>query len=211
VADTTSDCQAPPLYVTGQSWLGGFAAAATPRGLRALLLADEAAVASSELLRRYPECLPASDPVWAAALLVQAVDWLDPLNRTPAPALDVRGTPFQQRVWQALLGVRPGRMVSYRELAEMIGQPTAVRAVAGACAANPIAVVIPCHRVCRSDGALGGYRWGLWRKCCLLGRESTLAGVAHARAKVSTPSAEASSSMSAGLQANSPQVTTPTN
>jgi AraC family transcriptional regulator of adaptative response/methylated-DNA-[protein]-cysteine methyltransferase len=85
--------------------------------------------------------------------------------------LDVRGTAFQERVWQALRDIPAGQTVSYSELAERIGSPKAVRAVAGACAANRIAVAIPCHRVVRNDGDLSGYRWGVDRKRALLARE----------------------------------------
>jgi len=83
----------------------------------------------------------------------------------------VRGTAFQERVWQALQAVPAGVTTSYAELARAIGAPRAVRAVAGACAANPLAVAIPCHRVLRSDGNLSGYRWGVERKRELLARE----------------------------------------
>jgi AraC family transcriptional regulator of adaptative response/methylated-DNA-[protein]-cysteine methyltransferase len=85
--------------------------------------------------------------------------------------LDVRGTAFQERVWRALRKIPAGKTVSYREMAERLGVPKAVRAVAQACAANSIAVAIPCHRVVRSDGALSGYRWGVERKRDLLRRE----------------------------------------
>ncbi|MBE0486731.1 methylated-DNA--[protein]-cysteine S-methyltransferase [Marinobacter sp.] len=85
------------------------------------------------------------------------------------------GTPFQRRVWAALQTVPPGQTVSYSELANMIGKPKAVRAVASACGANRLAVVIPCHRVVRADGGLGGFHWGLERKQALLSREATLA------------------------------------
>lgn len=86
--------------------------------------------------------------------------------------LDVRGTPFQQRVWTALQQIPPGSTLSYGSVATRVGQPKAARAVAQACASNPIAVVIPCHRVVRSDGGLGGYRWGIERKRELLDREA---------------------------------------
>ena len=86
--------------------------------------------------------------------------------------LDVRGTAFQQRVWQALREIPAGETVSYAEIARRIGAPNAVRAVAGACAANPLAVAIPCHRVVRNDGGLSGYRWGVERKRALLDREA---------------------------------------
>jgi AraC family transcriptional regulator of adaptative response/methylated-DNA-[protein]-cysteine methyltransferase len=86
--------------------------------------------------------------------------------------LDVRGTAFQQRVWQALQKIPAGSTASYTEIARRVGAPTAVRAVASACASNAIAVAIPCHRVVRTDGALSGYRWGVSRKRALLARES---------------------------------------
>ena len=86
--------------------------------------------------------------------------------------LDLRGTAFQQRVWQALRKIPAGKTASYADIAERIGSPGAVRAVAQACAANPVAVAIPCHRVVRSDGALSGYRWGVQRKRALLEREA---------------------------------------
>ena len=86
--------------------------------------------------------------------------------------LDVRGTAFQQRVWQALREIPPGRTVSYAELAERVGLKDGARAVAGACAANPVAVASPCHRVVRTDGSLSGYRWGIERKRVLLDREA---------------------------------------
>ena len=87
--------------------------------------------------------------------------------------LDIRGTAFQQRVWQALQEIPVGATVSYAEIAQRIGAPRAVRAVAGACAANNLAVVIPCHRVVRNDGSLSGYAWGLERKRVLLDREAS--------------------------------------
>ena len=91
--------------------------------------------------------------------------------------LDIRGTAFQQRVWQALRKIPPGETLSYAELARRIGAPRAVRAVAGACAANPLAVAIPCHRVVRRDGNLAGYRWGIERKRALLERETNVTAV----------------------------------
>ena len=86
--------------------------------------------------------------------------------------LDIRGTAFQQRVWEALRAIPPGKTATYAEIAEAVGRPRAVRAVAQACAANPLAVAIPCHRVVRTDGDLSGYRWGVERKRKLLDREA---------------------------------------
>ena len=100
--------------------------------------------------------------------VVAVVD--DPTCAQPLP-LDMRGTVFQQRVWQALTRISPGETVSYGELAHRIGSPSAVRAVARACGANPLAVAIPCHRVVGADGSLTGYRWGVERKRQLLRRE----------------------------------------
>jgi AraC family transcriptional regulator of adaptative response/methylated-DNA-[protein]-cysteine methyltransferase len=90
--------------------------------------------------------------------------------------LDVRGTAFQQRVWQALRAIPAGSTVSYADLAERVGLPNGARAVAGACAANALAVAVPCHRVVRNDGALSGYRWGVERKAALLEREGAQCG-----------------------------------
>ncbi|HEY2528988.1 MAG TPA: methylated-DNA--[protein]-cysteine S-methyltransferase, partial [Xanthobacteraceae bacterium] len=87
--------------------------------------------------------------------------------------LDVRGTAFQERVWKALQEIPAGSTVSYAEIARRIGAPKSVRAVAGACAANKLAVAIPCHRVVRNDGALSGYAWGVERKRVLLDREAS--------------------------------------
>jgi AraC family transcriptional regulator of adaptative response/methylated-DNA-[protein]-cysteine methyltransferase len=94
-------------------------------------------------------------------------------GRAPRPdvPLDLRGTAFQVRVWRFLLGIREGDVLSYGELAAGVGAPRAARAAASACAANRIAVLVPCHRVLRGDGGLGGYRWGLERKRALLDRE----------------------------------------
>ncbi len=86
--------------------------------------------------------------------------------------LDIRGTVFQQRVWEALRAIPAGRTATYAEIAKAVGHPTAARAVAQACAANPLAIAIPCHRVVRTDGDLSGYRWGVERKRELLGREA---------------------------------------
>lgn len=96
--------------------------------------------------------------------------------KTPAKGLDlrldIRGTAFQRRVWDALLGVRVGYKITYAALASRIGEPHAIRAVANACAANAIALAIPCHRVVRSDGALAGYRWGAERKRRMVEKEA---------------------------------------
>lgn len=157
-------------YATGPCSLGRVLVAVTERGVCAILLGDDAAELVDDLKRRFD----AADLVPSTALteelrqVVAAVDRHQPL----ALPLDVRGTAFQQRVWAALGAIPAGQTVSYGELAAGIGKPEAVRAVASACAANPLAVVVPCHRVRRQDGTLGGYRWGLERKRELLDREA---------------------------------------
>ncbi len=152
--------------------LGKVLVAATRRGVCSILLGDDAAVLLQELQRCFSAAqLTAGDrhfqrTVTRAVALVE-----QPGARLELP-LDVRGTAFQQRVWQALRAVPPGRTVSYGEIARRLGRPKAVRAVARAVASNPVAVAIPCHRVIASDGALSGYRWGTARKRALLNREA---------------------------------------
>ncbi len=151
--------------------LGFVLVAATAVGVCAVLLADDPAKLREELNMRFPraEIVPADDrfEAWMAAVvdLVEA-----PGSRVELP-LDVRGTAFQHLVWQALREIPAGSTASYSEIAERIGRPTAARAVAAACAANRVAVVIPCHRVVRSDESVSGYRWGVERKRELLRRE----------------------------------------
>lgn len=115
--------------------------------------------------------LVGDDPAFAD-LVAQVVGLVDQPSRGLNLPLDLRGTAFQQRVWQALREIPPGSTVSYAELARRIGRPQAVRAVANACAANSLAVAVPCHRVVRRDGDLSGYRWGVERKRALLAREA---------------------------------------
>lgn len=151
--------------------LGHALVAATERGVCAVAFADEPAALQQELRQRFPEARvePADDRLdRLAAAVVAVVDGGVGSGDIP---LDLLGTAFQQRVWRALRDIPRGTTVSYAELARRIGAPGAVRAVGTACGANPVAVVVPCHRVLRGDGALGGYRWGLARKKALLARE----------------------------------------
>jgi AraC family transcriptional regulator of adaptative response/methylated-DNA-[protein]-cysteine methyltransferase len=124
------------------------------------------------LQERFPLArLHGGDPDFDA-LVSRVVGLVDDPGTPVALPLDIRGTAFQQRVWQALQQVAPGQTLSYAELASRVGAAAAVRAVAGACAANVLAVAIPCHRIVRSDGGLSGYRWGVERKRALLAREA---------------------------------------
>lgn len=162
-------------FAIGQCSLGAILVAMSDKGICAILLGDDAEALLRELQDRFPSArLIGGDGDFEqkVALVVGLVE--SPGRELDLP-LDIRGTVFQQKVWQALRQIPAGATISYAELARRIGQPRAVRAVAGACAANALAVAIPCHRVVRSDGGLSGYRWGIARKRQLLAREAELA------------------------------------
>jgi AraC family transcriptional regulator, regulatory protein of adaptative response / methylated-DNA-[protein]-cysteine methyltransferase len=161
--------------------LGRLLVAATERGVCAVRFGDDAALRES-LRAEYPRATLAEDPD-AVAPHVRAI--LDTLSGQPAasrPPLDVRATAFQERVWDALQQIPRGQTRSYSDIARQIGAPTAVRAVARACASNPVALLIPCHRVVPAGGGLGGYRWGVERKQALLDQESANPTAEPARA-----------------------------
>ncbi|HTJ81853.1 MAG TPA: methylated-DNA--[protein]-cysteine S-methyltransferase [Polyangiaceae bacterium] len=141
----------------------------TPRGLSALVLADDARTAEAEArARSAPAALGRPSELDArAADVVRGIDGAE----VDVP-IDALGTPFQKKVWRALTRIPAGGTTTYEAIARRIGAPRAIRAVGTACGANPIAVFVPCHRVLRKDGGLGGYRWGLERKEALLARES---------------------------------------
>lgn len=151
-------------------------AAWSQRGLCAVFLADDEAGLLAELASSFPgHASRRADmaPPWVPCLLAVLNGELhDPARVCDVP-LEMRGTPFQQSVWSALRTIPSGQTVSYTELAQRLGEPKAVRAVASACAANLLAVLIPCHRVVRRDGSLSGYRWGQARKQALLAREAS--------------------------------------
>ena len=152
--------------------LGLVLVAQSARGVCAILIGDDGAALEAALARRFPKARLRPDAPGVGAMVAQVVALLAaPGSRIELP-LDLQGTLFQQQVWQALRGIPAGSTVSYAELARRLGRPEAVRAVAGACAANPLAVVVPCHRVVRSDGGLSGYRWGIERKRALLAAEA---------------------------------------
>ncbi|MES3023783.1 MAG: bifunctional DNA-binding transcriptional regulator/O6-methylguanine-DNA methyltransferase Ada [Pseudomonadota bacterium] len=159
-------------FAIGECSLGAILVAATAKGICAILMGDEPEQLARDLQDRFPR----ADLRGAEADFEQSVAKVIGLVEQPGLGLDlpldVRGTAFQQRVWQALRAIPCGATVSYTELAALVGQPKGARAVAGACAANPVAVAIPCHRVVRTDGGLSGYRWGVERKQALLDRES---------------------------------------
>ncbi|MEN9728415.1 MAG: hypothetical protein RL434_2781 [Pseudomonadota bacterium] len=159
-------------YATVACSLGQALVAASDLGVCAILLGDAPAPLEDELRARFPTARLERADAGFAETLTQVVAVIDRPERGFALPLDIRGTAFQQRVWDALRRIPCGATTTYSELATLLGMPKAVRAVASACAANPVAVVVPCHRVVRRDGALAGYRWGLARKKALLSRES---------------------------------------
>ncbi|WP_211243447.1 methylated-DNA--[protein]-cysteine S-methyltransferase [Chitiniphilus eburneus] len=159
-------------YALGPCDLGLLLVAQGEHGARAILLGDDGDSLLRDLRARFPMATPLRDDAACATLLGWVAGFIAAPAQPLAIALDPRGTPFQLRVWQALREIPPGQTASYGEIARRIGAPTAARAVAAACAANPLAVVIPCHRVVRGDGGLSGYRWGAARKRALLAREA---------------------------------------
>lgn len=158
-------------YASGASPLGRLLIAATDRGLCAVLIAETREQAEAELGKLFPAAELHSNP-GLAPMLEQVFSQLTEHPAALDLPLDLRATAFQMRVWEALRAIPRGQTRTYAQLAKEIGQPTAVRAVARACATNPAAVVVPCHRVIGSDGALTGYRWGVERKKKLLEMEA---------------------------------------
>jgi AraC family transcriptional regulator of adaptative response/methylated-DNA-[protein]-cysteine methyltransferase len=151
--------------------LGLVIVAATARGICSVRFGENEGALIEELRANFPNAnIEKAGPefdAWASAV----VDYIDRPGTAPDLPLDIRGTAFQQRVWLALREIPIGSTKSYAQLAARAGNPSAVRAVGTACGANPVAVLIPCHRAVRSDGALSGYRWGLERKQALLKNE----------------------------------------
>jgi AraC family transcriptional regulator, regulatory protein of adaptative response / methylated-DNA-[protein]-cysteine methyltransferase len=159
-------------FAVGECSLGAILVAQSDRGVCAILMGDDPDGLVRDLQDRFAHAELVGGDAAFERLVARVVGFVE----TPAQGLDlpldVRGTAFQQRVWRALRKIPSGKTVSYAELARRIGAPKSVRAVAQACAANPLAVAIPCHRVVRSDGGLSGYRWGVERKHALLEREA---------------------------------------
>jgi AraC family transcriptional regulator of adaptative response/methylated-DNA-[protein]-cysteine methyltransferase len=159
-------------FGVGACALGAILVAATEVGVCAILLGDAPEPLVRDLQDRFPEAeIVGGDPAFET-WMAQVIGVVEAPGRGIDLPLDIRGTAFQQRVWEALRKIPVGSTATYAEIARAIGAPTAMRAVALACGANPIAVAIPCHRVVRSDGSLSGYRWGVARKRDLLAREA---------------------------------------
>ena len=156
--------------------------AATTRGVCSVRIGDDPAALEIQLRTEFPaaQIEPGLDGAWVEAIRDMLAGSADPRHLP----LDVRATAFQRRVWEVLRRIPPGETRTYTEVAQTIGQPRAVRAVARACATNPVALVVPCHRVVRAGGAMAGYRWGIERKRALLDQERALASDGSQRREV---------------------------
>ncbi|SFK33930.1 methylated-DNA--[protein]-cysteine S-methyltransferase [Methylocapsa palsarum] len=152
--------------------LGPLLVAASRKGVCAIMFGEESDELARELLRRFSQAEFTRDNAELQGTVAGVIGCIEEPSADFALPLDIRGTAFQQLVWAALRDIPPGTTASYAEIATRIGNAKAARAVAGACAANHIAVAIPCHRVVRTGGALSGYRWGVERKRALLDREA---------------------------------------
>lgn len=158
-------------YAQGESVLGTFVAALSPRGLAALEFGTVGPALLEGLGARFPEATLVEDTRFMAATLAQLADLMEHPERTLDLPLDLRGRDFELRVWAALPAIPAGRTATYGEIAASLGVPRQAREVGQACAANMLAVVVPCHRVVKKDGRLAGYRWGIHRKRTLLAHE----------------------------------------
>ncbi|MFC3394520.1 bifunctional DNA-binding transcriptional regulator/O6-methylguanine-DNA methyltransferase Ada [Brenneria rubrifaciens] len=165
-------------FAVGICSLGDILVAESERGICAILLGDEPQQLVNELQDMFAQARLVGGDASFEQRVAQVVGFVDAPDIGLTLPLDIRGTAFQQRVWQALRDIPVGETTSYQAIAAQIGAPAAVRAVAGACAANRLAVAVPCHRVVRRDGTLSGYRWGVERKQALLTRETLLKAAA---------------------------------
>lgn len=159
-------------FAVGKCWLGDILVAATDLGICAILLGDDPEELLRDLEHRFSHAELVGGDKNFDRTVARVVGFLEKPARGLELPLDIRGTAFQQRVWAALQRIPLGRTATYTEIAHLLGMPRSVRAVAQACAANPLAVAIPCHRVVRRDSGLAGYRWGIDRKQALLAQES---------------------------------------
>jgi AraC family transcriptional regulator of adaptative response/methylated-DNA-[protein]-cysteine methyltransferase len=155
-------------FAVGECSLGSILVAQSERGICAIFLGDDPDALVRELQDQFPKANLIGGDAGFEQLVAKVVGFVEAPERDFDLPLDVRGTAFQQRVWQSLRKIPAGSTASYTDVAKLIGSPRSVRAVAQACGANKLAVLIPCHRLVRNDGALSGYRWGVERKRALL-------------------------------------------
>lgn len=164
----------PTHFAIRPCTLGFILVALSSQGLFAIQLADNPLLLQNDFQHHYPQAILTDQHSLLEKSIVQIMAVLEnPALKINMP-LDAGGTPFQQRVWKTLQAIPVGTTSSYTDIAQRIGAPSAVRAVANACAANPLAIIIPCHRIVKRNGDLSGYRWGLARKVALLDREQRL-------------------------------------
>jgi len=167
-----ADASAAISFAVAECSLGVVLVARSARGVCAILLGDAADQLERDLQRRFPAYRLMRGGRELAPVIRRVSELVESRTRNAGVPLDIQGTAFERRVWSALRRIPAGSTASYAQIAARIGAPQAVRAVARACAANKLAVAVPCHRVVRSDGALSGYRWGVARKRTLLAREA---------------------------------------
>ena len=160
-------------FALAECSLGSILVAQSSRGICAISLGDDPRILLEELQQQFSTAKLIGGDANYEKMVAKVIGFIENPNTNWDLPLDIRGTVFQQCVWQALLTIGPGQTTSYSDLAQRIGSPKAVRAVASACAANVLAVAIPCHRVVRMNGDLSGYRWGVERKRTLLNRETS--------------------------------------
>ncbi len=161
------------FFTMGECSLGSMLVAQSARGVCSILIGEDPMRLEQDLRHRFPKANLVPSVNGQEAIVAQVAGLIEkPGAGLGGLPLDVRGTAFQQLVWDALQRIPPGSTATYSDIAKQIGMPGAVRAVAGACGANALAVAVPCHRVIRNDGSLSGYRWGIERKRALLAREA---------------------------------------
>jgi O-6-methylguanine DNA methyltransferase len=159
-------------YATGESALGLVLVARSISGVCAILIGEDRGALAADLAARFPEAGLVANADVVCEDLAKVIRFVDQPAEGLSLPLDLRGTPFQRRVWEKLRGIPVGRTVTYTELARWVGPLTSARAVGSACAANSIALAVPCHRVVRRNGDLADYRWGIERKREMIGREA---------------------------------------
>lgn len=167
-----SQVEGPIRFAIGQAVLGMVLVGRSQRGICAIFLGEDAKDLRDQLATAFPRTELQADQATLQRELGQVIGFIDKDSSEGVIDLDIGGTEFEQNVWQALCGIPVGRTRSYGDVARDLGVPEAVRAVAGACAANVLAIAIPCHRVVRRDGSISGYRWGMERKRALLEAEA---------------------------------------
>jgi AraC family transcriptional regulator, regulatory protein of adaptative response / methylated-DNA-[protein]-cysteine methyltransferase len=160
------------FHATGECALGKVLVARSAKGVCAILLGAGSDELEADLADRFPEAMLIANEAIVRDDQAKVIRFVDKPAEGLHLALDMRGTPLQRRVWEKMRSIPVGRTVTYMELARWISSPLAARVIAGACAANPIALAIPCHRVIRTDGDLAGYRWGIERKRELIRKEA---------------------------------------